>query len=144
MSVRDMMEGVAPFDLAKFTDEKFEWSLSTFGREVTTEGVVNHIRKELVEILDDPSDLEEWVDVIFLALDGASRAGYSGADVVGAVLKKYDKNIRRRWEKTRDGHFEHDRTGEARPPPDVCEHMPITDVLAGKKYCFRCGKELPT
>lgn len=141
MSARDMQEGVQPFDLAEFIDEKYEWSRRVFGPDIRTEGIVNHIKKELVEIIDDPSDLEEYVDVIFLALDGASRAGYSGTAVVDAILKKHAKNVQRRWGKTADGHFEHDRSGET--PKAACDHTPLSDPLIRKRYCIHCGKEFP-
>lgn len=99
-------------DLAGFIDDKALWSRRVFGDEITTTGIVNHIRKELIEIEEKPNDIVEYIDVIFLALDGASRAGYSGKEIVAAWRAKHAKNLSRRWEKTKDGHSEHVRDGE--------------------------------
>jgi hypothetical protein len=93
---------------SNFVEEKARWSRKTFGEEVTCEGLVAHIQKELKEVLDDPSDLEEWVDVIFLALDGASRSGHSGREVSLMILKKFSVLEKRKWE-NKGGHFEHER-----------------------------------
>lgn len=74
-----------------------EFSERTFGPGPRTKGVLDHIRKELEEIEANPLDLEEWIDVVILALDGAWRAGHSPADIVGALLAKQEKNEARDW-----------------------------------------------
>jgi hypothetical protein len=99
-------------NLAGFIDDKFEWSKRAFGLDITTAGIVSHIRKELAEIESDPNDLIEYVDVIFLALDGACRAGYSGREIVEAFAAKHAINLKREWKKTVDGHSEHIKSGE--------------------------------
>lgn len=73
------------------------WSMRTFGPESRLLGVLDHIRKELVEIEADPTDLEEWVDVIILALDGAWRAGSEPQEIIDAVMAKQAKNEARTW-----------------------------------------------
>ena len=50
-----------------------KWSAQTFGPGMRTKALVDHIGKELYEVLDDPEDLTEWIDLIILALDGAWR-----------------------------------------------------------------------
>lgn len=57
------------------------WSKSTFGIGKRTKGITNHIRKELNEIELNPDDLNEWIDVIILATDGAWRIGYTPAEI---------------------------------------------------------------
>lgn len=84
-------------NLAKFIDEKLEWSLRVIGPGQRTVGIVAHISKELGEILDNPADIEEWVDVILLAFDGASRVGFSGEEIVAAMISKQAKNNLRKW-----------------------------------------------
>jgi hypothetical protein len=74
-----------------------EWSERTFGPGRRTAGVSDHIRKELKEIAADPDDLEEWVDVIILGLDGAWRTGASPQEIVDAIVAKQAKNERRSW-----------------------------------------------
>lgn len=49
------------------------FSHATFGPGTRTNGVVDHIRKELVEVLDANGESAEWVDVAILALDGLTR-----------------------------------------------------------------------
>jgi len=50
------------------------WSHATFGPGERAAGVIDHIRKELVEVEESNGDPEEWVDVVILALDGLTRA----------------------------------------------------------------------
>ena len=92
------------------------WSRETFGLGARTKGVIDHIRKELVEIEADPSDLGEWVDVIILAFDGAWRAGHEPHQVITAIKDKQSRNELREWPDWRlrsdDEAIEHIREGE--------------------------------
>lgn len=74
-----------------------EWSLKTFGPGLRTKGITNHIRKELDEVEADPEDLEEWVDIAILALDGAWRSGHSAEEVIAMYRQKLEKNRKREW-----------------------------------------------
>ncbi len=74
-----------------------EWSERTFGPGERSQGVVDHIRKELIEIETAPLDLIEWIDVAILALDGAWRAGHSPDDIIAALVEKQTKNEGRKW-----------------------------------------------
>jgi hypothetical protein len=74
-----------------------EWSAKTFGPGPRTEGVLDHISKELAEIGAAPDDIEEWVDVIILAFDGAWRAGWEPQEIIDAIKAKQAKNERRSW-----------------------------------------------
>lgn len=75
------------------------WSERTFGPRDQRGplGPLAHIRKELNEVEDDPHDLEEWVDVLILAFDGAWRAGHEPAAIIAGVKAKQAKNERRQW-----------------------------------------------
>jgi hypothetical protein len=94
-----------------------DWSLRTFGPGPRTKGVLDHIRKELVEIEAAPSDLGEWADVVILAFDGAWRAGWEPQLIIDAVKAKQAKNEARVWPDWRtmseDVAIEHDRAVEA-------------------------------
>lgn len=68
-----------------------EWSEKTFGPGPRTKGILDHIRKELVEIEADPSDVKEWIDVTILALDGAWRAGHSPEQIWEALKAKSEE-----------------------------------------------------
>lgn len=90
--------GVAfePFDLVIHLERQREFSERTFGPGARTKGVVDNIRKELIEIEAKPDDLSEWVDVILLALDGAWRAGYTPQQICeGMTAKQVNTQIQR-------------------------------------------------
>lgn len=82
---------------AAHIDRQRTFSEITFGPGRRTDGIVDHIRKELGEIQADPGDLEEWVDVVILALDGAWRTGASSQAIIDAIKAKQEKNERRGW-----------------------------------------------
>lgn len=107
-----------------FFDGFAAWSRETFGPMDRYAGVVAHIRKELDEVEANPIDLEEWVDVALLAMDGAWRsAGADGRGFVLAMLAKDEKNRKRRWPDWRDNPgavTEHIRDEEVGPVPAAC------------------------
>lgn len=74
-----------------------DWSRRTFGPGLRVGGIVEHIRKELQEIEANPGDVEEWADVVILALDGAWRAGWEPQQIIDAVRAKQAKNEARTW-----------------------------------------------
>lgn len=84
-------------DLAAHIRRQRLWSVRTFGPGPRTEGVVAHIRKELAEIEAAPADLDEWVDVILLAIDGAWRAGHTPEAIAFGVAAKQARNEARDW-----------------------------------------------
>lgn len=102
------------FDLEAHLIRQKNFSLKTFGPGARTKGVIDHIRKELREIEAAPEDIEEWVDVIILAFNGAWRAGWKARDIIKAIVAKQTKNEGRRWPDWRtaspDKAIEHDRT----------------------------------
>lgn len=86
-----------PFDLIAHLYRQLTFSVRTFGPGQRTAGVLDHIRKELLEIEASPDDLEEWIDVIILAFDGALRAGYLPGEIASALVDKQTKNEGRIW-----------------------------------------------
>lgn len=78
-----------------------EWSEATFGPGRRTDGVTDHIRKELIEVVESDGSLSEWVDVIILAMDGAIRTAHADGlpmqAVLDAVAEKQSRNERRQW-----------------------------------------------
>lgn len=95
------------FDFMKAYERQIVWSKKTFGPGRGTTGVIDHIREELIECEDAPEDLEEWADVLILALDGAWRCiatknpKAKPEDMVHAIMSMYkfktDKNRKRQW-----------------------------------------------
>ena len=85
------------FDFLAHLYRQREWSEKTFGPGERTEGIVEHIRKELTEIEANSADVSEWIDVVILALDGAWRAGWEPWPIVKALIAKQEKNEKRQW-----------------------------------------------
>ncbi|MFN4098198.1 MAG: dATP/dGTP pyrophosphohydrolase domain-containing protein [Pararhodobacter sp.] len=102
------------FDFAAHLARQRAWSEETFGPGARTKGVIDHIRKELAEIEADPADVEEWIDVVILALDGAWRAGFTPLQIIDTLEAKQSRNERRDWPDWRtaspDHAIEHVRT----------------------------------
>lgn len=116
------------FDLIAHIERAKRFSENTFGPGIRTAGVVDHIRKELREVEAAPTDLEEWVDVWMLALDGCWRAGYSAEQIVAQINAKQTKNEGRKWPDwrtvSRDKAIEHDRTSEVATPEVPAHPLP--------------------
>jgi hypothetical protein len=75
-----------------------DFSERTFGPGSRTEGILDHIAKEMIEIEDTSGDdLMEWIDIAILAFDGALRAGYSPQEVSDALETKQTINEGRKW-----------------------------------------------
>jgi hypothetical protein len=104
-------------DLVAYLKRQEEWSSRTFGHGTRTGAVTAHIAKELDEIRAKPHDLEEWIDVIILALDGYWRAGGDPREIMGHLQAKQDKNFTREWSmpKSQDDPVEHVREEFALP-----------------------------
>jgi hypothetical protein len=83
--------------LISYLERQAEWSARTFGPGLRTKGIIDHIREELLEISADPIDLEEWIDVMILALDGYWRHGGHKLDLMRRLQEKQNKNFARKW-----------------------------------------------
>lgn len=85
------------FDMLQHLERQRAFSEQTFGPGMRTQGVIDHIRKELLEIEAAPTDLSEWIDVAILALDGAWRTGATPQQIIEALVAKQAKNEARQW-----------------------------------------------
>jgi hypothetical protein len=90
--------------IKQFLEIQMEWSKKTFGAGPRTLGIIEHIKKELIEVQNGP--WEEWIDVVILALDGAWRSFYAtrlGGDeslpgrVAEALIIKQRINLERQY-----------------------------------------------
>lgn len=94
-----------------------EWSTRTFGPAARTNGIINHMRKEIGEIEKSPYDLTEWIDMIKLAIDGYWRHGGNLHMLLELMCRKQRKNFARAWPDWRtmseDDAIEHDRSQDA-------------------------------
>lgn len=102
--------------LKHLLEQQKRWSEETFGLGSRTERILDHITKEIEEVRAAPHDVEEWIDLVILAFDGAWRAGHSPEEVVMALNAKYEKNFSRKWPDWREAEdgkaIEHIREGE--------------------------------
>lgn len=93
---------------------QIEWSARTFGLGHRTVAIASHINREILEVFDKPHDLEEWIDIIILGLDGAWRCGkerdYSELEIIEMLNRKQQKNFERAWVRPED-------------PNQPCEHQ---------------------
>jgi hypothetical protein len=116
---RQRIEARADADLVGIVNRQKDWSLAVLGPGERKRGLVDHIWKELGEVMRAEEPLEEWIDIVILALDGAWRSGASAEQIVEALLAKQAKNRARRWPDWRtmnpDRAIEHvrDEAGEA-------------------------------
>lgn len=112
-------------DLEQHLLRQMAFSHATYGPGERTQGVIDHIRKELVEVEEAHGESSEWVDVVILALDGLTRrlAFVGGerrdpADVArlacSMIVGKQSRNEARTWPDWRTAApgkaIEHDRT----------------------------------
>ena len=113
------------FSIIEFLERKREFSLKTFGPigYYTSEAILAHVKKEIVEIEAEPNDLEEWIDLVHLALDGAWRAGYTPEQVVEMLVHKQVKNEARDWPNWRNATF-----GEP------IEHIEVKEIKLDCQY----------
>jgi hypothetical protein len=99
---------------AAFMRRLIEFSQGAFGPAERTKGLLDHLRKELKEVEADPHDIDEWVDVVILGLDGAWRHGGRPQEILDRIVAKLAKNEARTWPDWRtaseDEAIEHDRT----------------------------------
>lgn len=90
--------GIALTDLA---DQHAAWSQETFGsdKERGPEGPLKHMRKEIEEVLANPTDLQEYADLLLLLLDASRRAGIGPYSLIRAGQAKLKINKERTWPK---------------------------------------------
>lgn len=106
---------------AKHVGRQRAFSETTFGPGLRTTVVVDHIRKELLEVLAAPEDLEEWVDVILLGFDGAWRTGADPQAIIDAIKAKQERNEQRDWPDWRTA-----------TPGEAIEHIRETRAAGGE------------
>lgn len=99
------------FDLKQHLARQMVFSRATFGHGARTEGILDHLTKEMVEVRDSvgtPKHIGECVDMVILSLDLLTRAIWAGsnyeltANAVAnqschEILNKQQKNERRDW-----------------------------------------------
>lgn len=88
------------YDLVTHLRHQKEWSATAFGpadKVNRTEGIFDHMKKEIEEAREKPQDIEEWIDIAMLAFDGAWRNGATPKEIAGVLFGKLQKNRNREW-----------------------------------------------
>ena len=75
------------------------WADSVFGKDRKPEMILQHLKKEIQELIEEPSNLEEYADVGILWLNAAAKAGYKVKDLYFAMAGKLMVNKSRKWGK---------------------------------------------
>lgn len=83
--------------LTSYLMQQRAWSARTFGDGRRTEGICQHIAKELAEIRSEPERYEEWIDVMILAMDGFWRHGGTPEELFVMLRAKQSINFAREW-----------------------------------------------
>lgn len=117
---------MADFDFKNWLNDHHAWASETFGPGLRTNGVIEHITKELEEIRQDPLDYKEWIDVIILAINGAMRTvGGNPQVIIDGLINKLAVIKQRSWPDWRtmseDRAIEHIKT-----PVDA---VPVTEEV---------------
>ena len=97
-----ILESLGGDRVEKFWYAQKSWSESIFGLDSKRgpEGPLKHLEKEVKEILENPTDLLEYVDAFFLIIDATRRAGFNYHEFMSAVEYKLAINKRRKWGKS--------------------------------------------
>lgn len=76
------------------------WSRKTFGtdQERGPKGPIDHLKKEILELEENPTDASEYADCFLLLLDASRRAGISLDGLIDAARHKMTINERREWQ----------------------------------------------
>lgn len=106
--------------------KQIKWATKAFGPHFRWQGILDHAAKELAEIEAKPDDIEEWIDLWFLAFDGGWRLLHDQHPFASeealtemwatAYREKLAKNESREWPDWRTADptkaIEHNRSGE--------------------------------
>jgi hypothetical protein len=99
-------------DLKQHLIRMMAFSHATYGPGERTDGLLDHIAKEVEEVRRSGGKPEEWVDIVILALDGLTRSlAFADGDTIDmrgdpdavardaclAILAKQSTNERRSW-----------------------------------------------
>lgn len=98
-------------DLKQHLIRQMAFSKATFGPGTRTEGVLDHLSKEIEEVRESGGSSDEWVDLVILSLDGltrqlsfcndpnerSARASDIAEIACNMIVGKQDRNENRNW-----------------------------------------------
>ena len=85
--------------LLKFQKIHGIWSDKTFGSHRSPKASLCHLKKEVEEVIEALTDVEEYADCFILLLDAARLANIPFPEIFDTMKKKFEKNKNRRWAK---------------------------------------------
>lgn len=101
------------YDLNSFIKNHTVWSRNTFGPDGNPMGSLKHLKKEVDEVLENPTDIIEYADCFILLCDAVRRAGFSFLQLLYTAIEKQKINEQRQWPKPVAGEpCEHIRDGD--------------------------------
>lgn len=80
-------------DLQKFQKELHNWQLKTFPQS-TLLSKLAHLKKEVIELDQNPTDGYEMADIIMLV---CGMAAIEGIDISSVLQEKFEINKNRKW-----------------------------------------------
>lgn len=86
-----------------------KWSQKEFGGKERVEQCIKHLKKEVIELEERPTSLEEIVDCQMLILEIARHNGYSAERVLRGAARKLEVVKKRKYALNEEGLFEHIR-----------------------------------
>lgn len=98
-----------PKSLQCIVNEIREWAQETFGNS-TPQRKIAHLKREINEVLESPSDIIEWADCAMLFFDALTLQGFTVEELQNAMQEKLEINKKREWSKPdHEGVQEHKR-----------------------------------
>lgn len=92
-------------DFSHIMKDHAEW-VKLFG-ERTPLSPLTHLREEIQEVIDNPSDIMEYADCTTLIFDALRLAGFTLEDLEKAMAAKLQINKRREWIQVGEGETKH-------------------------------------
>jgi hypothetical protein len=82
--------------LSDLQDRVIEFQREKFPNQ-TLDAKLEHLRREVVELIENPRDRSEWADVFLLFLGSANKAGLSAPELIAIAHEKITINENRKW-----------------------------------------------
>lgn len=91
----------ADTDIIELAKQAAEFSDKTFGDPKVRGplGALHHLREEIEELVDNPTDRMEYADCLLLLIDAYRRNGGNVRDLIRAGFEKLEINKKRNWGK---------------------------------------------
>jgi len=65
------------------------------------------LKEEINEVIENPTDIVEYVDCFICLISAANESGISLSDIVEKINEKLEINKKRKWKLMEDGTYKH-------------------------------------